>query len=101
MINQLMQRKFASNYSPDRSLDASDSLKDFSMGGTPADRQFYYPGVANSTANDYYQKIGIRNPINDFDQNNLHKLPCSSKYQSNNSSIAATKDSFSTCQNVR
>ena len=32
MINQVMQKKFTSNYSPDRSLDASSSLKDFSMG---------------------------------------------------------------------
>lgn len=35
MINQLMQKKFTSNYSPDRSLDASDSLKDFSVGTEP------------------------------------------------------------------
>ena len=66
-----MQKKFTSNYSPDRSLDASDSLKDFSMGGTPAERQQQCQAAA--TANDYYQKIGIKNPASsDFEQNNLY-----------------------------
>ena len=100
-----MQKKFASNYSPDRSYDASDSLKDFSVGGTPAERQQHYLGAAAATVNDYYNKIGItigvKDTYNNFDQNNLLKLPSCSKYQSNNSSVAATKDSLSTCQNMR
>ena len=112
IINQLMQKKFATtNYSPDDrccSLDASDSLKDFSVGGggCPGGETHRGPIPAGSTPNEYKQgrQIGpnMMSVAEDFNQVNLLKLPCEEKYyQSNNTSLAGVKDSISTCQNVR
>ena len=112
MINQLMQKKFATtNYSPDDrccSLDASDSLKDFSMGVGQGGETHRGPIPAGSTPNEYKQgrQIGpnshMMSAAADFNQNNLLKLPYEEKYyRSNNTSMAGVKDSISTCQNVR
>ena len=76
-----MQKKFPSNYSPDRSLDASSSLKDFSMGVDAI--------VANS--NDYYRN-GASN--SEFEKNFKHR---GAPQNQNNTSMAALKDSISTC----
>ena len=59
-----MQKKFTSNYSPERSLNASSSLKDFSMG-------VEFPGVA-ANSNDYYHNSD-RN-ANNLDLDNNIKL---------------------------
>ena len=75
---------FPKSYSPDHPHDNSSSLQDFSMGIEPQ---------AVMMSNDQYSGA----PLIDFENNFHHKAT----YASDHASMAAHKDSDSTCQNQK